>query len=90
MGEEIEGAMQHAPQPGRQSMRPALRVAGAGSSGLDHYIVTIPIFVPNNTQADYKLDVDVDTFDDEELFCESRSTSWALVMNFSWTTRKIS
>lgn len=63
---------------GAQSINRNLRVAGAGSSGLDHYIITIPIFVPNNTQADYKLDVDVDTFDDEELFCESRSTSWAL------------
>lgn len=63
---------------GAQCINRNLRVAGAGLSGLEHYILIIPVFVPNNSQGEYKLDVDVDTYDDEELLCESQTTLWAL------------
>lgn len=63
---------------GSQMINRNLRLAGAGSSGQEYYIIIIPVFVPNNNQTLYKFDVDVDTYDDEQTICEVRSSTWAL------------
>jgi hypothetical protein len=63
---------------GAQTIRRSLRLAGAGANGTPYYIIVIPVFVPDNGEGLFRFDVDVDTFDDEPLDCEVRTTTWTL------------
>lgn len=61
---------------GAQNIGRNLRLVGAALER-DYYILTIPVFIPTN-QTEWIFDVDVTTYDEDEVRCEVRSASWAL------------
>lgn len=71
---------------GAQTIKRALRLVGLATEE-DYYILTIPVFIPTN-QTEWIFDVDVDTYDEDEVRCEVRSTSWSILSSIVGTRIK--